>query len=70
MADLADRANDVAADYASDGIAHARRALERRPLKPCGVCHWCGEPLRQANQLFCDRYCADDHAKTQQRGLA
>ena len=69
MADLADRANDIAEAYAADGVAHARRALERRALEPCGVCHWCSEPLRQANQLFCDRLCADDHATTQRRGM-
>lgn len=72
MADEIDRANDRAAAYVSDGIAHARHVLQGRALAPCGVCHWCREALRQANQLFCDSLCADDYAAQQkrQRGVA
>ena len=67
MADEIDRANDLAAAYASDGIAHSRRALQSRALEPCGACHWCGELLREVNQLFCDQHCADDLATQQKR---
>lgn len=67
MADEIDRANDLAEAYASDGIAHSRRALQSRALEPCGACHWCGEPLHGANQLFCDKDCANDLAAQQMR---
>lgn len=67
--DIADRANEVVANHEADGIDRARRALERRDIEPCGVCHWCGEPLRQANQLFCDSVCAADYADNQRRNL-
>lgn len=67
MSDLVDRANDAVANHESDGIARARRALEHRAIEPCGACHWCNEPLRQANQLFCDSVCAADHAGNQRR---
>ncbi len=65
--DIADRANEVVANHEADGIDRARRALERRDIEPCGACHWCGEPLRQANQLFCDSVCAADYADNQRR---
>lgn len=69
MPDIADRAAIAIENHEADGIAHARHALTRRSLEPCGVCHWCGEPLRQAGQLFCDNLCADDHATHQKRGV-
>lgn len=29
----------------------------RASLLPMGVCHACGDPLRQANGVFCDDVC-------------
>lgn len=67
MSDIVDRANVVVANHEADGIARARRALEQREMQPCGSCHWCNEPLRQANQLFCDNVCGDYYADNQRR---
>jgi hypothetical protein len=50
------------ADHAADARASAAARNAPRELRPCGVCHWCGEPLRQHNQVFCDSVCAADHA--------
>jgi hypothetical protein len=33
----------------------------RARLAPSGVCHGCGEPLRQSNGVFCDDLCAADY---------
>jgi len=65
--DDADRAEIGIENRLEDGIAHARHALTRREIEPCGVCHWCGEPLRQANQIFCDSLCAADYADNMRR---
>lgn len=67
MADQIDRANDIAASYPEDALDAARRALKTRELEPCGVCHWCGEPLRRTDQVFCDSVCAADYADNQRR---
>lgn len=62
MSDAADRADGLIADQVGDAIAHARHAQRARALEPCGVCHWCGEPLHLVAGLYCDAYCAQDHA--------
>jgi len=41
----------------------------RARLVPMGACHACGQPLRQANAVFCDDLCARDrlHDEDQQK---
>lgn len=67
MSDEADRADARITDTVNDGIAHARHELTRRELLPCGACHWCLEPLRQASGLFCDGECAGDYECARKR---
>lgn len=70
MTDEIDRANDIAARYNDEGIAAARMALQSREIEPCGACHWCGESLASAHQIFCDASCASDHADNKRRNGA
>ncbi|WP_157648490.1 hypothetical protein [Thiobacillus denitrificans] len=49
------------------GVEQAHTNAGRRELVPMGACHWCNEPLRRPNQLFCDEGCAADHADDKRR---
>jgi hypothetical protein len=59
MSDDADRADDRIEAYVTDGIANARRMLDKVRLSPCGNCHYCGEWVK-AGVLFCNKDCTDD----------
>jgi hypothetical protein len=55
--DIIDQANDVA-----EQMLRAQLTI-RKPssLLPAGACHYCDEPLKNMNQLFCDADCREDH---------
>lgn len=57
MADDADRATPNIENMIADGMARARRHLERS-LPITGLCHWCGDEA--PGRIFCSKDCADD----------
>lgn len=62
MADDVDYANDLSEKEANAGVARIRANAGRRTLLPTGTCHYC-DSLVNSNQLFCDKYCAEDYEK-------
>ena len=58
MADDADRADQRIEEMIADGMARARRHLERQ-LPVLDLCHWCGDP--SPGRLFCSKDCSDDY---------
>lgn len=62
MADVIDKANDLAEMERNAAIRDALRA--EWPVY-VGRCHNCDEPISEG--LFCDKDCADDHAKRNKR---
>lgn len=59
MADDADRADDRIEHMIADGIARAKREMDRS-LPSIGVCHWCESPVG-AGRIFCSKECSEDH---------
>jgi len=59
--DDADRSDNRIQNVIDDGMAKARRELERS-LPSIGVCHWCESPVG-AGRIFCSKECSDDHSK-------
>ncbi len=63
MADEADMA------FALEQQAREAAILDRRNARPVlvanGECHYCGEHVEGANQLFCDLDCAKDWEREQ-----
>lgn len=55
MSDLADKASESEERDLADALA------VRKPAgpPPCGVCYWCGEPLK-GERRFCSEDCRDD----------
>jgi hypothetical protein len=66
MADEIDAANDLAAAESAAGVARARAAAGRAGPPPRGTCYSCEEHVPDP-KIFCDRDCADDHAKARKR---
>lgn len=58
MADDADLAEERIENMISDGMARARRELERS-LPSIGICHHCESPV-QNGRIFCSKECSDD----------
>ena len=69
MSDDADRSDDRIQAAIDDGIANARRMLDKVRLSPCGNCHYCGEFVK-AGVLFCDAFCREDYDHEQERKKA
>lgn len=64
--DWLDQAAAVTENLVNDGIAHARRELEKA-AKPTGRCHFCEAELEEYLPFarYCDEDCEKDHARLQ-----
>lgn len=60
MADDADIAGERTEKFDADAVAHYSKLAKHRELMPVYKCHYCGDDLTGANQLFCDNLCASD----------
>lgn len=63
MADEIDAAQEEIDRLQEQGLQSARNSLGR--LKPKGHCYNCDEPLKLADQLFCDADCAHDYERVE-----
>lgn len=59
MSDDADRSDDRIQNMIDDGIARARRHMERC-LPSIGVCHYCESPVG-SGRTFCSKECSEDY---------
>jgi hypothetical protein len=59
MADEADRSDERIQQMIDDGIARARRQVERS-LPSIGVCHNCESEVG-SGRIFCSKECSDDY---------
>lgn len=57
--DDADRADSKIEQVINDGMARARRNMERA-LPYIGSCHWCEGDV-PPGRIFCSKECADDY---------
>lgn len=60
--DESDRASALEAAAIDIGIEQARAKAGKLEFEPTGFCLNCGENLEEGKR-FCDKDCADDHAK-------
>lgn len=67
MSDIIDQATKYEAVMLNAAINRARTTTVSK-ISPCGVCHYCLEPVN-SNQLFCDADCSLDYDKYQHKGL-
>lgn len=58
--DEADIAGERIDKYEADAISHYGKLAKCRELMPVYKCHYCGDDLSGASQLFCDNLCAAD----------
>lgn len=66
MSDLIDLGSERAEEILQDALAEHQLHARSQALKPCGVCHWCGEGV-QGSQNFCDKDCLGDWERDQAR---
>jgi hypothetical protein len=68
MANEGDLAHREQEFFENIAIQNARNAAKNH-LRPNGICHYCKGPAKHP-KVFCDDYCADDHAYEQKRRRA
>jgi hypothetical protein len=69
MADIIDKANDLAEFHLRNALRNQRIGAKTAPISAegIGMCLFCSQPV-EGERRFCDRECADGFEAEQRRG--